>query len=136
MSTRSVSINTGLSSVNNYRLSNNSRVTVNKPIEDDSVPWIRPADWLELPEISGGPQRFVGLCRINPTGNFLAFSCGTNSGGAYSIDWGDGGAIENVNNAVTAYHEYDYNSISNSGEANLGYRQVLVSVVPSGATIT
>jgi hypothetical protein len=128
MSLNSIQLSTNISS--NNRLNNQSIITADNYLIDNET-WSRPSGWLDLPNISGGPQNFVGLCRIDPTGNFLALQCGTNTG-SYLIDWGDSSS-EYVAGATSAYHEYDYNSISNSGESSLGYRQVIVSITPSGA---
>jgi surface protein len=99
-----------------------------------STAWTRPADWLELTEPAAGEQKFVGLHAVWPTdGNFVAFTFA----GAYTVDWGDGSALENVASGTTAYHEYTYSSISSSTDSTRGYRQVIVTVTPqSGANLT
>jgi surface protein len=95
--------------------------------------WTRPADWLELTEPSAGEEKFVGLHAVWPDGNFVAFTFA----GAYTVDWGDGSALENVASGTTAYHEYTYSSISSSTDSTRGYRQVIVTVTPqSGASLT
>lgn len=129
MSLKSVKLSASQGTISNSRLSNQSIVAGDNYLIDNET-WSRPSGWLDLPNISGGPQKFVGLCRVDPTGNFLALQCSTNTG-SYLIDWGDNSS-EYVAGATSAYHEYNYNSISNSGESSLGYRQVIVTITPSG----
>ena len=90
----------------------------------DGPRWIRPAAWLSLPDITG-QQRFVGLHRIDVDGNFVALS----AQGNYTVDWGDG-TTNNYANGATAYKQYDYTTISSTGESTLGYRQVIIQVYP------
>jgi len=95
------------------------------------TPWVRPAAWLALPDVTG-LQRFVGLHAIFPSGNFVALS----ATGNYTVDWGDG-TTTNHNSGVIAYKEYTYSSISDAGEAALGYRQAIIQVYPqSGQNLT
>ena len=97
-------------------------------------PWVRPADWLPLPEITENDNMFVGLLAItNDEANYIALS----AAGNYTVDWGDG-TIENYNSNVTAQHYYDYNNTALVGtECSRGYRQAVVKVTPqSGATFT
>ena len=97
-------------------------------------PWVRPADWLPLPEITENDNMFVGLLAItNDEANYIALS----AAGNYTVDWGDG-TIENYDSNVTAQHYYDYNNTALVGtECSRGYRQAVVKVTPqSGATFT
>lgn len=91
------------------------------------TPWVRPAEWLALPDVTG-QQRFVGLHRIDPDSNFLSMTVS----GAYTVDWGDG-TTTNHAAGTNAQKIYDYSTIPNTGEAALGYRQVIVQVYPQGA---
>jgi hypothetical protein len=45
------------------------------------------------------------------------------------VDWGDG-VVEEVGGNVVANHSYNYSDIPTTGEATLGYRQVIVKVYP------
>jgi len=88
--------------------------------------WIRPPDWLTLPDVTG-LQKFAGLHAIYPESNFCALS----AAGAYTVDWGDG-VVENYAAGVTAYHQYNY-ATYDVAEATLcsrGYKQAIVTVVP------
>ncbi len=59
--------------------------------------------------------------------NFCAFRCS----GAVTIDWGDGGATENVASGVTAVHNYTYASVGSL--TTRGYRQALIKITPQAA---
>jgi len=96
-----------------------------------SLPWTRPTAWLALPDISS-QQRAAGLVRIDEDGNFLAVT----AAGAYTVDWGDG-TTTNHNSGTTAYKEYNYADIADTGESELGYRQVIVQIYPqTGQNLT
>ena len=48
-------------------------------------PYSRPADWLEMPTLTEGQQKVVGLHAVWPhDSNFCAFTVS----GAYTVDWG------------------------------------------------
>jgi surface protein len=134
MSLKSIKLSTNQGNISNNRLNNQSIVSVTGYVQDTTV-WTKPSGWMDLPAISGGSQKFVGLVRVDPTGNFLAFQFATTTGaGNHLIDWGDG-ISEYVASSTSAYHEYNYTNISSSGESTLGYRQALVTVTPSGSAI-
>lgn len=97
------------------------------------VPWMRPGDWLSMPEIATGEETFVGLMAItNDDSNYNALL----ATGDYTVDWGDG-TIDNVASGVKAEHLYDYSAIPASTETSRGYRQVLVRVTPqAGQNLT
>lgn len=91
------------------------------------APWVRPSDWLPLPNVSSSEQKMVGLVAIFDTDSeFLAFT----ATGNFTVDWGDGSATENISSGVTAQHKYTYSSISNSTLCSRGYKQVIVTVTP------
>jgi len=97
--------------------------------------WVRPADWEVLPSlVAGVDHEVVGLFAVGDHGsNFVAFRCS----GATTIDWGDGGATEDVAAGVTAQHNYVYADLGSGTEFALGggetYRQAIVSIVPQAA---
>ena len=94
--------------------------------------WVRPSDWLPLPTVTDTESKFVGLHAVWPDANFLALS----ATGNYTVNWGDG-VTENFNSGDTAYHIYDYSTISSDTDTSRGYRQVIVIVTPQvGATFT
>lgn len=92
--------------------------------------WTRPSDWLALPDISSTNNRFVGLHRIDQDSNFVALSCTVT--GDYTVDWGDGTTTNHSSGSV-AQKQYAYGSIPDTGESNLGYRQVIVQVYPQNS---
>jgi surface protein len=92
-----------------------------------SGPWVRPADWLALPEVGETEQKFVGLYAVtNDDSNILALS----AEGAYTVDWGDGSSPENFASGVQAKHAYDYSAISGDTLSSRGYKQVIVTLTP------
>jgi surface protein len=98
-----------------------------------STDWQRPSDWIAIPSIAPGEQVFYGLVAVyNVTGgNRVAFTFAGN----YTVDWGDGSALENVLSGVKAEHSYTYASVSNP--TSEGWRQALIKVIPTGvANIT
>jgi hypothetical protein len=61
------------------------------PEPSELPPWQRPADWLELPEITADEQKLVGLFAVFPgPGNVLALR----AAGNYCVDWGDGTVVQ------------------------------------------
>ena len=96
--------------------------------------WVRPSDWLPLPEISESEQKFVGLHAIFEDANFVTIRVQ----GAYTVDWGDG-IVENFTSNSDAYHEYNYATYdtSNSTLCSRGYKQAIVTVTPqAGQNLT
>lgn len=93
----------------------------------------RPAAWLPLPDVTG-QQRFVGLYRIDKESNFVAL----NAAGNFTVDWGDGTTTDHDSSVSTlAQKQYDYSTIPDTGEAELGYRQVIIQVYPqAGQNLT
>jgi len=89
--------------------------------------WKRPTYWPTLPPNVDGVEKVSGLLMIQPDidnsiANSVAFQCT----GAYTVDWGDGTATENVTNVI-ARHVYIYNNIP--GDKNIGgYKTVIVTI--------
>jgi surface protein len=105
-----------------------------KSISETTFPWIRPADWLTLPVLTGSDKKFVGLHAIYENSNF----CALTASGAYTVDWGDG-VVENFASGATAQHEYSFQTydVENSTLTSKGYKQVIVQVYPQvGQTFT
>ena len=95
--------------------------------------WVRPTDWLAIPSITGGEEVFYGLFAVHNVldGNLVAFSFAGN----YTVDWGDGSALENVATGVTASHKYTWASVGNV--TSQGWRQALIKVTPqAGQNLT
>lgn len=94
----------------------------------DTAEWVRPADWLTLPTLVDGDQKFVGLLGIASDANYIA----VRAAGNYTVDWGEGGATENANANVTSYHLYTPGSISAGTLTSKGFKQVIVTITPQG----
>ena len=92
--------------------------------------WLRPSDWLTLPSLFDGDEEIAGLFAVYDTAtNYVAFAVA----GAYTVDWGDGGAAEDVATGVTAEHAYTYADLDASTATVRGYRQALITITPQGA---
>ena len=99
--------------------------------------WTRPADWIALPTLVDGDEKVVGIYAVyNHDSNFVAFRCS----GAYTVDWGDGGAPEDVASNTTAEHCYDsddYTALGAGTDCSRGYRQALITITPqAGQNLT
>ena len=94
--------------------------------------WERNPQWLEIPDIPEGEQKFIGLLGIQDVSdevNAIAFRFR----GAYTVDWGDGSSPENFADNTIARHVYTFSSISADTETDAGLRQVLITVTMQGA---
>jgi len=67
----------------------------------------------------------------NDDSNYCALSC-TVTGG-YTVDWGDGGAPENVASGVTAQHKYSFASLPAGTLTSEGFRQAMIVITPQAA---
>lgn len=105
------------------------------PYDPTDHGWVRPADWLALPAVVEGEQKFVGLHAVfADSGNFAAVKCL----GAYTVDWGDG-TVENFASGVKAGHKYNYATFDPTGLTlcSRGYKQAIVTITPqAGQTLT
>ena len=98
-----------------------------------SVPsWNRPSDWLALPTLNSGDQKFVGLFAVwNNNENYVALT----AEGNYQVDWGDGSS-DTVTSGSTAEHQYVYSTLS-SVVSSRGYKMAVVTITPqSGQNLT
>ncbi|MCK9417030.1 BspA family leucine-rich repeat surface protein, partial [Candidatus Dojkabacteria bacterium] len=98
------------------------------PYSGDTTPYIRPTEWLELPALTEGDNKFIGLHPIFNDNNFCAIKATTYSG--YTVDWGDG-IIENYNSNDTAYHFYNLDSFSGQTGSTYDYKQTIVQLYPT-----
>lgn len=89
--------------------------------------WVRPSDWLPMPNVTAADDTFVGLYAVFPEGqNFATVLCVTSTG-QFRVDWGDGTVTLHNSNTVAQY-EYNYASISNSTLTTRGYKQAMITV--------
>ena len=89
--------------------------------------WERPGDWLELPTLTTGDQKLVGLYAVwNTDCNYVALTVEGN----YTVNWGDG-TVEDIASGVKAQHEFDYATL-NTPVCSRGYKTVIINVFPRG----
>ncbi len=95
--------------------------------------WVRPEEWLPLPELTEGQERLVGLYRVNNASNqCVAFTVS----GAYTVDWGDGSSNDYAAGAK-AEHTYTFGDLDPDSETSEGWRQAIISITPqAGAALT
>jgi surface protein len=105
---------------------------IRKVVGGSTDEWVRPADWLPIPAIATGEEVIYMLMAVyDVVGNFAALLVQ----GSYTVDWGDGSAVENINTNVKAEHSYNWADVGNV--TTEGFRQALIKVTPqSGQHIT
>jgi hypothetical protein len=89
--------------------------------------YIRPSDWIPLPDVVDGEDKFVGLFHVRDDGAMDRIAI--RFAGKYTVDWGDG-VVENYNANQSAEHQYDFGSLPNENLTKEGYKQVIIIVVP------
>lgn len=95
---------------------------------ETAEPWIRPTEWLPLPDNVDGVQKVSILNAVFDTDSeFVAFVCQ----GAYTIDWGDG-VVEDYIDGVKAEHKYDYSNVNLNSitVSKFGYKQCIITITP------
>ena len=97
--------------------------------------WVRPAEWLALPDNIDGVQKVSILNAVFDTDSeFVALLCR----GSYTVDWGDG-VVEDFADNVKAEHKYDYADVDLNSDtvATFGYKQCIITITPqSGKDLT
>jgi surface protein len=98
------------------------------------LPWVRPSDWLALPAITPGDQKFQGLFKVEEgDSNLVAFTVA----GAYTVDWGDGSSPANFATGTTASRNIAWGDVSSGTLTSDGFRQVIITITPqSGSNLT
>lgn len=90
--------------------------------------WVRPTEWLALPDNVNGVQKVSILNAVFDTDSeFVSFQCQ----GSYIVDWGDG-VIENFVAGVKAYHKYEYSNVNLNSDTvvEFGYKQCIITITP------
>jgi surface protein len=98
------------------------------PIEANvySENWVRPADWISVPDPSVGDEVVYMLYGVDDQhSNYLTIR----AAGTFSVDWGDG-TSEIVSSGGYSRKEYSFSSISPSAQTSEGFRAVLITVTP------
>ena len=95
------------------------------PTADD---WVRPTEWLALPDNVDGVQKVSILNAVFDTDSesvAMIFE------GDYTVDWGDG-TIENFASGVKAEHKYEYSDIdlNSNTVSKFGYKQCIITITP------
>lgn len=110
-------------------------MTLSRVLTTEEAPvWDRPDDWLDLPVVNVGDQKFVGLWAVYDNDSNHC-SCIVN--GNYTVDWGDGSAPQNVAAGVQADHNYVWTDLSSGTLTNEGFRQAIVTITPqAGQNLT
>ncbi len=90
----------------------------------------RPIDWLDLPTVTAGQQKIVGLCAVyEDEPNYIAFTIV----GSYTVDWGDGSSVQNISSGVRAEHLLSWSGCPSSTLTSEGFRQAIVTVTMQSA---
>ena len=88
--------------------------------------WVRPADWISVPDPSVGSEVVYMLYGVDEQhSNYLTIR----ASGTFSVDWGDG-TSEIVSSGGYSRKEYSFSSINPSAQTSEGFRCVLVTVTP------
>lgn len=113
-------------------LTRNTGLTQQGPMYgiNSTVPnWVRPSDWLPLPEVGYEENKVVGLVSVaDADGQFLALWAYA-SPGNFVVDWGDGTIETFASGTTVRNHEYNYSTIS-SPLLSDGSKQVIVQIYP------
>lgn len=106
------------------------------PTPPTENPYVRPADWLPIPEIAEDEEviyLLMGVFETRPSrfSNALTISITTLDGTQWQIDYGDG-TTDSINSGGTSSKAYTYQNIPESAACSRGYRQVLMKVTAPG----
>lgn len=98
------------------------------PTADD---WVRPTEWLALPDNVDGVQKVSILNAVFDTDSEIVtikFNLNTSF---YSIDWGDG-VTTSIASGI-AEHKYDYNNVNLNSDTviKFGYKQCIITITPN-----
>lgn len=93
------------------------------------VPWVRPTDWLAMPEVTSTENKVVILTAVfdSPTNN-VRLGIDTI---AYTVDWGDG-TVDSISAGGAAEHNYSYSNAALDGTLTSGgYKQAIITMTPT-----
>jgi surface protein len=105
-----------------------------KEYYQEPSPYTRPSEWISLPSITAGEQRFAGVYAIYDTdSNFAAFTIEGN----YTVDWGDG-TTGSFSSGVPAYKRYNRTTYAGlTSSVFRGYKTLVISITPqAGQNLT
>jgi hypothetical protein len=98
--------------------------------------WVRPAEWLAMPEMTAADQRIAMLVAVKDNDmNVVWF--GINSTDGFIVDWGDG-VVENFTSGLrTISHKYQYSDVDlTDTSSTIGYKQSMVNVTVDSGVLT
>ena len=90
--------------------------------------WVRPTEWLALPNNVNGVQKVSILNAVfNTDSEFVALICTA----SYTVNWGDG-VTENFATGVKAEHKYTYSDVDLNSDtvSTFGYKQCVITITP------
>ena len=97
--------------------------------------YVPPSDWLELPSITAGENKFAGVVAVfDVSTNYITVDVTVDSG-TWSVDWGDGNSQTGIASGTVAEHNLSYAGATGSLTTR-GYKTALVVVTTSGGNIT
>lgn len=98
-----------------------------KNSRDPYVAWSRPSDWVAMSDPAIGDTKVQMLVAVFPgDSTYLSFTFQ----GAVTVDWGDGGATENIATNTTKHKTLNWSSYSSGTLTSKGYRQALITITP------
>jgi hypothetical protein len=94
------------------------------------TPYVRPTEWVSLPSITAGEQKFAGVFAVfNNDSNFVAFTVAGN----YTVDWGDG-TTGSFSSGSAAYKRYDTSTYAGlTSTVYNDYKTLVITITPTGA---
>ena len=97
--------------------------------------YIPPSDWLQLPSITAGENKFAGVVAVfDVSTNYITVDVTVDSG-TWSVDWGDGNSQTGIASGTVAEHNLSYAGATGDITTR-GYKTALVVVTTSGGNIT
>jgi len=97
--------------------------------------YVPPSDWIELPSITAGENKFAGVVAVwNVSTNYITVDVTVDSG-TWSVDWGDGNSQTGIASGTVAEHNLTYDGATGDLTTR-GYKTALVVVTTSGGNIT
>ena len=97
--------------------------------------YVPPSDWLELPSITAGENKFAGVVAVwDVSTNYVTIEVTVDSG-TWSVDWGDGNSQTGIASGTTVEHNLSYAGATGDLTTR-GYKTALVIVTTSGGNIT
>lgn len=101
----------------------------------DYAEWVRPADWPAMPAPAANTIHI--LVPVFENGNNTHMTRISVSSGTWSIDWGDGSAVESGLTSNTQYnHTYSWSDVDLPAATSRGYKVAIITVTTSGGNIT